>query len=226
MYTLLIPILLPIVAGAVMPKLKFPSREARNIYVGIVTILNSVVLFHLILSGETYSCAPLRLTEHLTITLKMDGLSRVFGALIAFLWPLAALYAFEYMKGDEGSNHFFAFYVMTYGVTLGVATCYEVAFDPAYRDAVLNGVEISNGDFIGFIGKEMLVAHADKATAAHMLLEKMLDGKFMLTVFCGKDASDEERAALEAHIAEAHPDIEAYVLDGGQDIYPYIFIAE
>lgn len=28
------------------------------------------------------------------------------------------------------------------GVTLGVATCYEVAFDPAYRDAVLNGATL------------------------------------------------------------------------------------
>ncbi len=121
MYTLLIPILLPMIAGAVMPKLKFPSREARNIYVGIVTVLNSIILFHLILTGEAYSCAPLRLTEHLTITLKMDGLSRVFSALIAFLWPLASLYAFEYMEHEENEGRFFIFYTMSYGVTAGVA---------------------------------------------------------------------------------------------------------
>jgi len=122
MYTLLIPILLPIIAGAVMPKLRFPSREARNIYVGVVTILNSILLFRLILGGEALYCAPLRLTEHLTITFKMDGLSRVFGSLVAFLWPLAALYAFEYMGHEENEGRFFTFYTMSYGVTVGVAT--------------------------------------------------------------------------------------------------------
>jgi multicomponent Na+:H+ antiporter subunit D len=36
------------------------------------------------------------------------------------MWPLVLLYAFEYMHGDEGRNQFFAFFIMTYGVTLGV----------------------------------------------------------------------------------------------------------
>lgn len=121
MYTLLIPILLPMLAGAIIPKLGFSSRKARNIYVGIVTILNSVVLFGLILSGEALSCAPLRLTEHLTITLKIDGLSRVFASLIAFLWPLATVYAFEYMEHEENESRFFTFYTMSYGVTAGIA---------------------------------------------------------------------------------------------------------
>jgi len=99
---------------------------------------------------------------------------------------------------------------------------------PSIRDAELNGIEIHNGDFIGFIGKQMLAAHPDKAEAAQTLLSKMLeDGeKYMLTVFCGKDATVEEAAALEAHVSETYPDIEAYFLRGEQDVYPYIFVAE
>ena len=50
--------------------------------------------------------------------------------------------------------------------------------------------------------------------------------KFMLTVFRGKDASEEEQNELEAYLHEAHPDAEVYFIDGGQDIYPYIFVAE
>ena len=37
------------------------------------------------------------------------------------LWPLATLYAFEYMTHEENEKTFFLFYIMTYGVTLGVA---------------------------------------------------------------------------------------------------------
>ena len=45
----------------------------------------------------------------------------VFGGLVATLWPLATLYAFEYMTKEERESVFFMFYTMTYGVTLGIA---------------------------------------------------------------------------------------------------------
>ena len=48
----------------------------------------------------------------------------------------------------------------------------------------------------------------------------------MLTVFCGKDAAETERVSLEAALHEAHPDLEIYLIDGGQDVYPFIFVAE
>ena len=99
---------------------------------------------------------------------------------------------------------------------------------PSIRDAELNGVHIENGDFIGFIGKQMLTSNKELATTAHVLLEKMLeDGeKFMLTVFCGKDCAAEEKEALAAFVAAQYPDLECYMLDGGQDVYPFIFVAE
>ena len=45
----------------------------------------------------------------------------VFAGLIAFLWPLATLYALEYMRKEQRKSEFFAYYTMTYGVTAGVA---------------------------------------------------------------------------------------------------------
>lgn len=98
---------------------------------------------------------------------------------------------------------------------------------PSIRDAELNGVQIKNGDFIGFVGKEMMVSEPTKAAAAHGLIEKMLsDDKFMLTVFFGKDAEESDKEELQAYLSEKHPDLEVYCLDGDQDIYPYIFVVE
>ena len=99
---------------------------------------------------------------------------------------------------------------------------------PAIRDAELNGVTIKNGDFIGFVGKEMMTADPVLANTAATLVDKMLTGtdKFMMTVFAGKDATAEDRAALGAHFAAAHPDVELYFIDGGQEVYPFIFVAE
>ena len=99
---------------------------------------------------------------------------------------------------------------------------------PAIRDADMNGVHVTNGDTIGIVNKEIVVSNADRVTATLALVDKLLgDGdKFMLTAFTGKDASVEEQEQLQAAITEKHPDAEVYFIEGGQDIYPYIFVAE
>ena len=98
---------------------------------------------------------------------------------------------------------------------------------PSIRDAEINGVTIKNGDTIGIIGKEIVLSNPDQHAAALELAGKILEGdKFMLTVFCGKDATPEQQSALQADIQKTYPAIEVYFIDGGQDIYPFIFVAE
>lgn len=98
---------------------------------------------------------------------------------------------------------------------------------PAIRDTQMNGIEIKNGDTIGIIGKEIIVDDPDRSTAALELASVMLkDGRYMMTIFRGKDAEVGECSALEAKINEAFPDVEIYTIDAGQEIYPYIFVAE
>ena len=99
---------------------------------------------------------------------------------------------------------------------------------PSIRDAEINGVHINNGDTIGVIEKQIVLSEAEKSVAALKLSEMLLDqpDKFMLTVFCGKDATDEDKAALESSLSSSRPDAEIYFIEGGQDIYPFIFVAE
>ena len=99
---------------------------------------------------------------------------------------------------------------------------------PSIRDADLNGIHIDEGDTIGIIDKEIVLSEKERKDASHGLACKLLDmpEKFMLTVFVGADATEEERAELEAFVAEKYPDDEIYFINGGQDIYPFIFVAE
>ncbi len=98
---------------------------------------------------------------------------------------------------------------------------------PAVRDAELNGVVIECGDYIGFVGKEMMVSEKDMLDAAKNLLSKMGgDDMYLITAFVGKDASSEDVDALTEWLAEAYPDVEFYTVDGGQDVYPFIFVVE
>ncbi len=98
---------------------------------------------------------------------------------------------------------------------------------PAIRDAELNGVRIKSGDFIGFVGKEMKVSCKRMIDAACKLLDKMLsEDTYLVTAFIGKDASEDDTAAIEEWLAEKYPDVEFYTSDGGQDVYPFIFVVE
>ncbi len=98
---------------------------------------------------------------------------------------------------------------------------------PSIRDAEINGVHIAEGDTIGILQKEIIVSCADRTEAAVALVKKLMEGdRFMLTVFCGKDATDQEREQFEQILKANHPNAEIYLIDGGQDIYPYSFVAE
>lgn len=121
-YLLLIPVLLPLVTGALIPLFKFKKHHSRELYVMIGVLLNSLVILGLLSGAERFDSVTLfRISETMPICLGMDGLGKVFAGLVAFLWPIACCYAFEYMKHEGGENTFFTFYVMTYGVTVGIA---------------------------------------------------------------------------------------------------------
>ena len=99
---------------------------------------------------------------------------------------------------------------------------------PAVRDADMNGVHVTEGDTIGIVGKEIIVSKPSRMSATRELISYLIDGKerYMLTVFVGADPTPEEQAMLENHVAEAYPELEVYFISGGQEIYPYIFVAE
>lgn len=121
-YFMLIPIMLPILCGAVIPLFHFENAKKRQVYVGGVAVLNTIVMFAVMFfirpEGDFML---LNMAGKLSISFHVDGLSCVFGSLVAFLWPIATFYAFEYMKHEGKENTFFTFFTMTYGITVGIA---------------------------------------------------------------------------------------------------------
>ena len=99
---------------------------------------------------------------------------------------------------------------------------------PAVRDVDMNGVHVTEGDTMGIIAKEIVISGPDKMASTYGLVDIMLGNgdKFMLTVFYGKDATAEERELLCEYVAKTYPSIEAYYIDGGQEIYPFLFVVE
>lgn len=119
---LLIAILIPIVGGFWLFSAKDWNYKKLQMFSETVVILTSILVWLVILNRPAEEFRCFNLTGHLSIALKLDGLGSIFAGLVAFLWPFANLYAFEYMAHDEKRrNTFFGFYTMTYGVTLGIA---------------------------------------------------------------------------------------------------------
>ncbi len=119
---MLIVVILPILTGAALWVVPFRSRRAMLVYLETGTLLTSLLVFLLLFFRPEGALTVFRFTGNLSVTFRLDGMGVVFSALTAFLWPFATLYSFEYMEHEGGSEKaFYLFYMLTYGVTLGVA---------------------------------------------------------------------------------------------------------
>lgn len=125
-YMMVVAVLLPMFGGILIPLLPFRKRNVMAFYIEIIVLITSALTFLLMLHPAKEAFVLFRFTGQLSISLKLDAAGSVFAAILAFLWPFATLYSFEYMKHEEHEKVFFMFYTITYGVTLGIAMAEDI----------------------------------------------------------------------------------------------------
>ena len=124
---LAVPVFLPLIGGMVF--LAWPDGRGKRsdwlmavLIEGLVAAVSLVTIWLLFHRPEVPEKLVLfKLYGNLTVMFKLDAMGSVFAGLVAFLWPLSTLFSFEYMKDENRKASFFAFYTMTYGVTMGIA---------------------------------------------------------------------------------------------------------
>lgn len=121
-YLMLFAILFPMVAaGCVfLPRVKKDLTSLHR-FVFVAALLNSIVLLVLVFGPQAPALQLFQFSEQLRAVLAIDGLSRVFILIISVLWPLTALYAFDYMAHEGSEVRFFCFFLLSYGVSAGIA---------------------------------------------------------------------------------------------------------
>ena len=119
---LLIPILLPILGGGglLLIRRELP-RRIRNVYTEAVACLTSLLVAVLLAMVSRESVTVYSFIRGFSISFRADGMAMLFAGMLALMWPFAQLYAFSYMRGGRRLSLFYGFYVMTYGITLGIA---------------------------------------------------------------------------------------------------------
>lgn len=121
-YFILLSVLLPVLGSIILLIKPFKKNKmARQIYTFTLVLINTVIIYMLLVNRPQEAITLFKFTGNLAVVLKIDGLSCVFAGIISTLWPLATLYAFEYMEHEKYVHVFFMFYTMTYGVTAGIA---------------------------------------------------------------------------------------------------------
>jgi len=97
----------------------------------------------------------------------------------------------------------------------------------ANRDANMNGVCITSGDYIGFTNDEVIVDSGNKNEAFVQMAEKLEANNYdIMLVICGCDATDTEKEELENKLKEKYRRTEIVLFDGDQPIYDYIMVLE
>ena len=117
---IIIAILLPILGGARLLVSAPKSVPGRRIWCEVIACAASVIVWIVILGGPLGDFTVYSFTRGYRIAFQLDGLGMLFAGMVSLMWPFVTLYAFEYMGNAEHKNVFFAFYIMTYGVALGV----------------------------------------------------------------------------------------------------------
>lgn len=97
----------------------------------------------------------------------------------------------------------------------------------ANRETKSGSVEIKDGDYIGFTGKDIMVAEQNKIDCAIRTMTKnYAEEKEFIVAFYGKDVTETEKEEFSQKVNENFPMSEFYALDGGQEIYDIIVVLQ
>jgi uncharacterized protein len=98
----------------------------------------------------------------------------------------------------------------------------------AVRDSRSDAGPVAEGDWIGLVAGDGIVAVADHLLDASIaLLDHLLhDDRELLTMITGSGADIETTAAIEGWLRDHHGHVEVEVHEGGQPLYPYLFGVE
>lgn len=97
----------------------------------------------------------------------------------------------------------------------------------AVRDVINDGREIKKGDYIAICGSEITAVSSSAEIAVLEHLESMdMDDYEIITLFVGKNVSDERRVKLTELIEDKYDCCELEVYESGNEVYNYMVAVE
>lgn len=114
-------VLFPVFGGLALLISRCEGRRARERAVMGISMLTAALALLAVFAAPHELMVLVRFDQNITLAFRLDGLGSVFAVMVSVLWVLASLYALEYMKHEGNETRFFGFFLMSFGVTLGIA---------------------------------------------------------------------------------------------------------
>ncbi len=123
--------ILPALSGLLIELVRDVKRTRRDrcVFVGVVLLLQCVLVTLIALDGERETTL-FWLGETLPITLRSDGVSRVFTLIMTVMWTVSGFFSFAYMDHEHDERRYYAFYLLTLSAL--TALCYAATLVTMY----------------------------------------------------------------------------------------------
>ena len=97
----------------------------------------------------------------------------------------------------------------------------------AVRDTEIDGKTIKQDDYMGIGDKSILAVGKDLKQTTLEMVDAMVDeDSAIVSIYFGRESSEEKAEEIASAIEEKYPDVEVEVNDGGQPIYYYVISVE
>ena len=118
---LLLPVIFPLIGALLLSVIKFKGDKIRNIFVSTIVITNFLLLLTILNFGEARELHFFKVNSFIDLYLHIDKMGILFSVLASSLWIFTNFYAIEYMKHEGKEKRFFTFFILTLGITIGIA---------------------------------------------------------------------------------------------------------
>ena len=118
---ILLPVFLPILAGAAL-LIPMPGRKKEkelHLFVLVFLVISAILSLAAGRAGEG-SVTLFYLMKDIPVYFQVDSLGGLFAAFMSIVWVLTGIYAFTYMKHEGKQRRFFGYYLIVYGVLVGL----------------------------------------------------------------------------------------------------------
>ncbi len=119
--SILFPLFFPIITSLAFGTIKFKSKRARNIYLTSTIIINFLFVINVSMTNASIDFHLFKVNDFLDIYFKIDKIGILFSLLASCLWIFTTFYSIEYMSHERKEKRFFIFFILTLGITVGIA---------------------------------------------------------------------------------------------------------
>ena len=131
---------------------------------------------------------------------------------------IAALQSFNYVADFETNCK---------TMTQAIGSIQTAEITTAVRSVQIDGVRVREGDYIGLVNGNLVIAGQDIDHVIRETLQRMnIDHYEIVTLYFGEDVTAQQAQETAGRIKERHSHLEIEVINGGQPYYAYILSAE